>query len=339
MFIDTVKIKIKSGNGGNGAVSFFRTKTNPKGGPDGGDGGHGGNVIFQGDPHLYTLLDFKHKRHFSAQNGSNGRSRFRTGKCGQDIIIRVPCGTKIVDIARKKVLVDILQPGEQHTILKGGHGGKGNKFFASPVNTTPRHSSPGKAGTELDLLLDLYIIADIGIIGFPNAGKSSFLSSISNARPKIADYPFTTLNPHLGVLTYNYTPVIFADIPGLIKGSSDGLGLGNKFLKHIERTRLLLHITDSSIIKQGKCIEESIQNIQKELENWDSALAGREQINAINKIDLLDSDELLFIKKRLKDKGIDAHFISCIDHTGINELITHIYHKLETIKATALSQK
>lgn len=332
MFIDTVKITIKSGNGGNGTVSFFRTKSNPKGGPDGGDGGPGGDIVFQGESSLYTLLDFKYKKFFRAESGGKGSSRYRTGKTGKDIIIKVPCGTKIIDTNSGKILADIIKDKEKVTILKGGQGGKGNKFFAGPENTTPRNFTPGKEGQELTVLLDLYIIADIGIIGFPNAGKSSFLSTISNAKPKIANYPFTTLSPHLGVLEINNLPMVFADIPGLITGSSKGQGLGNKFLKHIERTRMLLHIIDGSIIKQDQSIYNNLNLINNELSEWNPKLLELEHLYAINKIDLLDTKEIEKIKKELDEKNITHFFISCKENLGIDALAGAIYDKLNSMR-------
>jgi len=332
MFIDTVSITIKSGNGGNGCVSFLRTKQNPKGGPDGGDGGSGGNVIFQADPSLFTLLDFRYRKRFSAEDGQKGKSRYRKGRTGQDIIIRVPCGTKIIDTETGRMLADITEPGQNTVILKGGSGGRGNKFFAGPENTTPKNCTPGNKGTELDVLLDLYIIADIGIIGFPNAGKSSFLSIISNARPKIADYPFTTLSPHLGVCEIGSIPVIFADIPGLIEGSSQGMGLGNRFLKHVERTRVLLHMIDGSAVKQGKSLLEKIKQINSELYGWNPKLKDTEQVYAVNKTDLLDSSEMAKIKEELEKAGLPFCPISCKDASGIDKLLTYTGIILESLK-------
>ncbi len=332
MFIDTVNITVRSGKGGDGCVSFLRTKNNPKGGPDGGDGGSGGDIAFKADSSLFTLLDFRYKNRFSAQDGQKGRSRYRKGKSGQNLIIKVPCGTKIINSETKDVLADLTDPGQVITILKGGEGGKGNKYFAGPTNTTPKNFTPGKKGSELKILLDLYIIADIGIIGLPNAGKSSFLSIISNAKPKIADYPFTTLSPHLGVREIDDKAVIFADIPGLIEGSSKGLGLGNRFLKHIERTRMLLHIVDGSIVKQGKSLLENIDLINHELYEWNPILKNLEHIYAVNKIDILNQADTDMIKRELEGAGIKFYKISCLSGYGIDEIIKAIYSSLIKIR-------
>lgn len=284
-FIDEAKITITSGSGGNGCLSFLREANAPLGGPNGGNGGDGGDIVFQAAKNLNTLVDYQFKRHFSARNGQGGKGSNRNGKKGEDIILKVPIGTQILTESGK-VIVDLNQDQQNITILEGGKGGLGNSAFKSSQNRAPKIFQKGELGQELIIKLQLKIISDIGIIGFPNSGKSTLLSTMSKARPKIANYPFTTLKPSLGVVYVDEHEFVMADIPGLIEGASQGIGLGDRFLKHIERCKLLLHlidITSSDIVK-------SYQIIRKELESYSNILYQKSEIIALNKTDLLDED-------------------------------------------------
>ncbi len=327
MFIDEAKIFIKAGDGGNGAVAFRREKFVPKGGPAGGNGGKGGDVIFLADNNLLTLLDFRYKRKYVAENGVPGGKSLKDGKNGESIIIKVPVGTVIIDAETNEVLCDLSQNGEQFIAAKGGKGGKGNSNFATSTNQTPRYAEEGKPGEERMLKLELKMIADVGLVGFPNAGKSTFISVVSAAKPKIADYPFTTLQPNLGIVNYHdHKSFVIADIPGIIDGAHKGKGLGHKFLKHIERTKSLLILIDAT--------EENHQQVYdtliSELENYSDILISKTKIVAFSKIDLLSEDDLLKLKKE-KLSGYDdkIFLISSVAKLGIPELLNRLWHEIE----------
>ena len=331
MFIDRVKIFVKAGNGGNGAVSFYRDKKNANGGPDGGNGGRGGDVVFLAANEMNTLVDFRFKKHFRAENGENGGKRNCFGKDGEDMIIKVPCGCVVKDAESGLVVADLFNPGDEVILLKGGNGGKGNPYFATSVRQAPTFAQSGKTTKERELILELKSIADVGLIGFPNVGKSTLLASISNCKPKIANYHFTTLAPNLGVVKYYDDSCVFADIPGLIEGASAGLGLGHEFLRHVERTRLLVHVVDISGSESRNPYEDYVK-INKELTEYSEVLAKRPQIIALNKSDLLgDNKEPIddFIKKAGKDKEIVV--VSAADYDGVEELLKVVFEKLQTI--------
>ncbi len=285
MFLDQTKIFIKSGNGGSGAVSFRREKYVPRGGPDGGDGGRGGHIIMEATHDLNTLSNFRYQQHFRAENGGPGGGVNRSGKAGADLLIKVPVGTIVKNADNGRIIADLTDPGIQAVILKGGRGGRGNTHFATSTRQTPQFSEKGEPGTELTIELELKLLADVGLIGFPNAGKSSLLARISAARPKVADYPFTTLEPNLGVVDYKTESFVAVDIPGLIEGAHQGVGLGHQFLRHIERTRLLIHLIDLSG-QSGREPYQDYLKINEELKLYNLDLAKKEQIIVANKFDL-----------------------------------------------------
>ncbi len=288
MFVDRAKIFVASGHGGSGCVSFRREKFLPKGGPDGGDGGDGGNVIIVGDPHMRSLLDFKGGKHFRAQRGEHGKGANRHGRKGKDVIIRVPPGTMVYDADTGKLLADICSPDDRVVVARGGKGGKGNARYVTPTHQAPREWEPGEPGEERTLILELKLIADVGLVGLPNAGKSTLLSRLSKARPKIADYPFTTLHPNLGVVKYkNYTSFVIADIPGLIEGAHEGKGLGHEFLRHIERTRALVILIDV----QSEDPLQDYHTLFHELESYNPALLQKPRIVTFSKVDTLPPDQ------------------------------------------------
>ena len=330
MFVDTAKIYIKSGDGGSGAVSFPREKPVPNGGPDGGDSGNGGDVVFVADPDMRTLLDFRYIRHYRAQNGQNGQGDMCKGKRGEDVIIKVPCGTIIKDGLSGRIMADMYKPGERKIILKGGQGGKGNARFTTPTRQAPNFSQTGEATKEISVLLEVKTIADVGLIGFPNVGKSTILSVITKARPKIANYHFTTLSPNLGVASYHGHSFVVADIPGLIEGASDGVGLGHDFLRHIERTRMLLHVLDISG-SEGRDPVEDYRVINNELERYSEKLAALPQIIIANKSELPGSTENL---ERLK-KAVDNEIIevSAATAQGFDKLLGAVWKVLEKLPA------
>jgi GTP-binding protein len=288
-FIDEVCITVRSGDGGSGCVSFRREKYIPKGGPDGGDGGKGGDVVFFSSPRKRTLQHFQHKKEYSAEKGQNGQGRQKTGRSGADLLLEVPPGTVITDAEGGAVLKDFREPEEQFILLPGGRGGQGNARFKSSVNRTPRFSQPGEAGQHLHLKLELKLLADVGIMGFPNAGKSTLIRVISAARPKVADYPFTTLIPSLGVVRMDDESFVVADIPGLIEGAHSGAGLGIRFLRHIERTRILLHLMDAADIDPDNPLSR-FAAINKELERYSPELAKKKQLVVLSKMDLPGAD-------------------------------------------------
>jgi GTP-binding protein len=333
MFIDKAKIWIKAGDGGNGCVSFRREKYIPKGGPDGGDGGKGGSVYFQAVDDLDTLMDFTGKHHWRAQNGRPGSGANKHGANGQDLIIPVPAGTLIYDADLELLLKDLNKAGMKARLCLGGRGGKGNKAFATSTNQTPRYAEPGKKGQERNLRLELKLIADVGIVGMPNAGKSTLISRCSAARPKIADYPFTTVEPVLGIVELsNYRRFIMADIPGLIEGSHKGAGLGIEFLKHIERTRIIVHILDI-MPTDGSGPAKNYKAIRNELKLYSKALAKKPEFIVANKIDLDPTGRIVKeLKKKLRKK---VYPISAVTGAGVKELTEILWKKVKEIKAAS----
>jgi GTP-binding protein len=333
MFIDEAKIWVKAGDGGSGCVSFRREKFIPKGGPDGGNGGRGGHVYFQSAENLDTLLDFAGKHHWRAQNAQAGSGNNKHGANGQDLIVNVPPGTLIYDLDLDLLLKDLNKAGIKVRVCRGGRGGKGNKAFATPTNQTPRNAEPGKKGQQRNLRLELKLIADVGLVGMPNAGKSTLISRCSAARPKIADYPFTTVEPVLGIVELtDFRRFVLADIPGLIEGAHSGAGLGFEFLKHIERTRIIVHILDI-MPTDGSDPAENYCAIRRELEQYSKALAQKAEIIAANKTDL-DPDGRTV--KDLRDKlNKTIYPISAVTGSGIKELNEQLWQKLEQTKAAA----
>lgn len=334
MFADRAKIFVKSGKGGDGHVSFRREKYVPNGGPDGGDGGNGGNVYFEVDEGLNTLTDFRHIRKYNAGNGEEGGKKNCAGKAGEDITIKVPEGTVIREAGSGKVITDMSGENRRFLLLKGGRGGSGNQHYATSTMQAPKYAQPGQPAQELELLLELKVIADVGLVGFPNVGKSTFLAKVTNARPKIANYHFTTLNPNLGVVDLEDTKgFVIADIPGLIEGAAEGVGLGHEFLRHIERTRLIVHIVDAAST-EGRDPVEDIIAINKELAAYDKKLASRPQIIAANKIDMIyegDEDPVEKIRAAFEPEGVPVYGISALSGKGVRELLYAINNRLEEI--------
>jgi GTP-binding protein len=328
MFIDYAEIFVKSGDGGKGAVAFRREKYVPKGGPAGGNGGNGGSVIIKAHHNLSTLLDFRYKKKYIAENGKPGGSSLKDGKSGDDITIKVPVGTIIKDKITEEVIVDLDEDGKEIIITKGGKGGRGNAYFATPTNQTPRTSESGKPGQERSIILELKLIADVGLVGFPNSGKSTLISVISAARPKIADYPFTTLEPNLGIVHFkDYKSFTVADIPGIIEGAHEGKGLGLKFLRHIERTRILLFLIDITSVQ----IENDFKILLEELRSYSSRLVKKKKLVALTKSDLVDEKDLEVFKK-LKFKGSRSAplIISSVTKSGIPLLLEKLWNTLNS---------
>ena len=326
MFADRAKIYIRSGKGGDGHVSFRREKYVPNGGPDGGDGGHGGSVIFEVDEGLNTLTDFRHIRKYSAEDGEQGGKRNCRGKDGKDIIIKVPEGTVIKELESGKIIADMSGDNRRQVILSGGKGGNGNQHYATSTMQAPKYAQPGQPAKELNLFLELKVIADVGLVGFPNVGKSTLLSRVTNARPKIANYHFTTLNPNLGVVDLDDGKgFVIADIPGLIEGASEGVGLGHEFLRHIERTKVLIHLVDAAST-EGRDPIADIYAINKELEAYNADIAHRPQVIAANKIDAIytedGEDPVAKIRAEFEPKGIKVFPISAVSGQGLSE---HLY--------------
>ena len=334
MFADHAKIYIRSGKGGDGHVSFRREKYVPNGGPDGGDGGHGGDVIFIVDEGLNTLSDFRHIRKYCAEDGAVGGKRNCRGKDGEDIYIKVPLGTVIKELESDKVIVDMSDSKMEFRILKGGKGGLGNQHFATSTMQAPKYAQPGQPAKELNLKLELKVIADVGLIGFPNVGKSTLLSRVTNAKPKIANYHFTTIHPNLGVVDLDDARgFVIADIPGLIEGASEGVGLGYEFLRHIERTGVMIHLVDAAST-EGRDPVEDIYAINKELENYNKELAKRPQIIAANKIDCIYTEEgeenpIDKIRKEFEPKGYKVFPISAVSGKGLKELLYCVSSMIE----------
>lgn len=330
-FIDEAVIEVASGNGGPGSGSFRREKYIERGGPDGGDGGKGGSVIIQATSNKHTLLDFKFNPLWRAKHGGAGSGSLKNGKNGEDLFISVPIGTQIIDINTKEILCDLSDDEETFVLAKGGRGGKGNDFFKSSTNQAPTHFQPGEPGEKSKFLLNLKLVADIGIIGLPNAGKSTFISIISSARPKIANYPFTTLTPNLGVVKSDSSSFVVADIPGLIPGASSGKGLGVKFLKHIERTTVLLHLVDPlNIDIEGNPIDpiEAFKLINDELIAFSPELEKKDQIVAISKCDTTDEEKLKEIQESFKALGIETFLMSSVSQAGVKDLLRELNRRV-----------
>lgn len=332
MFIDYAKIIVKAGDGGNGAISFRREKYVAAGGPDGGDGGKGGDIYFEVSPNMNTLVDFRYKKKFKAENGKNGEGGHRYGKSGEDLVVKVPIGTIVKDSETGRIMADLSEPNQKQLILSGGRGGKGNSHFATSTRQAPRFAQGGEKGEEKELILELKMLADVGLIGFPNVGKSTFLSVVTDATPKIADYHFTTLEPNLGVVKSDYgDSFVIADIPGIIEGASEGTGLGLKFLRHIERTRLLLHVIDVSGI-EGRNPVEDFKTINEELKKYSEKLSKRKQIIVANKIDIMQDESLLNdLEKMAKENNIEIFKISGVTGEGIKELLNRVTEVLKVL--------
>lgn len=334
MNTDKVTISIKSGNGGSGKVNFHREKFVERGGPDGGDGGNGGSIFFVADKNKNTLIDFQYVKKFEAENGEGGSGKLQNGKNGKDVYIKVPCGTVIKDASTDQVLADMYEDGQTYLALPGGRGGKGNNFFKSPTRQSPRFSQLGEVTNWYKVVLELKTIADVALVGKPNVGKSTLLSVITNAKPKIADYEFTTLTPNLGVVKIYDDSFVVADIPGLIDGASEGAGLGHEFLAHIERTRLVVHVIDASGY-YGNDIVDDYNTINNELKKYNDRLGKLPQIIVFTKLDLVDdiNTKIDYFKKHVKD-DVEIVPISSVTHVNVNELIKKVYAKLKTLPKT-----
>jgi GTP-binding protein len=329
-FVDEVSITVQSGDGGNGCVSFRREKFVPRGGPDGGDGGKGGDVVLRVSPRKRTLYDFHFKHHFKAQNGGPGQGQQKAGKQGKNLVIDLPPGTLVIDATTGKLIKDLLHPGDEYRIAKGGRGGRGNTHFKSATHRTPRFAQPGEPGCQRTLRLELKLIADVGIIGLPNAGKSTLIHAISAAKPKIGSYPFTTLMPNLAVVRSDWSePFVVADIPGLIAGAHQGAGLGVRFLRHIERTRILVHVIDASRIEPEKPLA-ALQTVNTELSEYNPALAEKPQIIVLNKMDLEGTPQKArSLEARISEKTVLR--ISAATGLGTDRLISHILQRLDRL--------
>lgn len=334
MFADRAKIYIRSGKGGDGHVSFRRELFVAAGGPDGGDGGKGGDVILEVDMGLNTLTDFRHVRKYCAGDGESGGKRRCHGKDGDDLVIKVPYGTVVKDANSGKVITDMSGENLREVLLKGGRGGKGNQHYATPTMQVPKYAQPGKRAMELEVLLELKVIADVGLVGFPNVGKSTFLSRVTNAKPKIANYHFTTLNPNLGVVDLDGDGFVIADIPGLIEGASEGIGLGHEFLRHIERTKVIIHMVDAAST-EGRDPLNDIKVINQELEAYNPELAKRPQVIAANKTDVFFGSEeetvIELLKEEFEPQGIMVYPISAVSGKGVKELLYHVKSLLDQL--------
>ena len=335
MFADRARIFIRSGKGGDGHVSFRREKYVPDGGPDGGDGGKGGDLIFVVDPGLNTLTDYRHRRKYKAEDGQPGGKKRCNGAKGADCILRVPAGTVIKDAETGKVILDMANRKEPVVVLRGGRGGKGNQHYATPTMQAPKYAQPGQEARELWVDLELKVIADVGLVGFPNVGKSTLLSRVSNARPKIANYHFTTLNPNLGVVDLDGgNGFVIADIPGIIEGASEGVGLGFDFLRHIERTKVMIHLVDAASV-EGRDPIEDIRAINHELASYNAELAKRPQVIAANKIDAMPAEDteviIGMIREAFEEEGIEVFPISAVSGQGVKELLWHVKGMLDEL--------
>jgi len=330
-FVDEAVIEVKSGGGGRGCVSFRREKYVPRGGPDGGDGGDGGDVYVVGNSHMSTLLDFKYRQHWSAKRGAHGSGKNKHGKNGEDLIIPVPLGTEIIDEEEGSLIADVTEAEEKILILKGGRGGRGNSRFVSSTHQAPREYDEGDPPRMMRIRFVLKVIADVGIIGFPNAGKSTLISVISHAKPKIADYPFTTLTPNLGIVRLDdERSFVAADIPGIIEGASEGVGLGTRFLRHVERTKALIHMIDMNP-DNGRNPVEDYHTLNRELSSFSPLLAQKPQVVAAGKMDLTGADGKLSLLK--EELAVDIFPVSAMNGTGIRDLLNHVFHLLARIQA------
>lgn len=340
MYTDYAKITVKSGDGGNGAVSFRREKYVAAGGPDGGDGGKGGDVYFVVDKDANTLIDFRYRRKFKAESGKNGSGSHCYGKGGEDLYIKVPLGTLIKDAETGEIVADLYEPDQKQLVLPGGRGGKGNSHFATATRQAPRFSQDGEKGIEKELILELKSLADVGLVGFPNAGKSTFLSVVTSAKPKIANYQFTTIDPNLGVVKNEYgDSFVIADIPGIIEGASEGVGLGIQFLRHVERTRLLLHLIDVSGM-EGRDPVEDFYAINKELKQYSEKLSTRKQIIVATKLDIAQDETLLNkLEELAKEKEMEFYSISAVTGKGIKELMIRVSELLKELPKEVLVQE
>lgn len=333
-FIDQAKIYIKAGDGGRGCVSFRREKFVPRGGPNGGDGGRGGHIIFTVDTNVNTLLDIKLKQHYRAEKGEHGKGKDMHGRNGKNLVIRVPVGTMIKETLTGEMLADLTEEAQSFIVAKGGRGGLGNAHFKSATRQAPRFAQPGEPGDEMDLILELKLLADVGLLGLPNAGKSTLISALSSAKPKIADYPFTTLAPILGVVNYgDYGSFVIADIPGLIEGAHKGTGLGFQFLRHVERTSILLHLVDISEMADGDPVE-NFEKINNELVLYSSDLINKTQVVAATKLDIKgDGKRLDRLAQYCKDKSYDFYPVCSVTGDGLKELTSHVAKKVKEHKA------
>jgi GTP-binding protein len=324
-FVDEADILVRGGHGGAGCVSFLREKYRPRGGPAGGNGGNGGSVILEVDPGLSTLLDFKFQPRLVAENGEPGRGKEQHGKAGEDVTVRVPLGTVVRDRDTDEVIADLCSIGARAVVARGGRGGRGNATYATPTNQAPRKAQPGTPGESRSLRLELRLVADVGIVGLPNVGKSTFIRRVSAARPRVADYPFTTLVPHLGVVRFGEeASFVLADIPGLIEGAHEGHGLGDRFLRHVSRTAFLLHLIDGSGLS-GRDPLNDFDVINRELQHFDAALAAKPQVVAVNKVDLVaTAEELDELRERFRARGVDLWLISAATGRGVGELVNEL---------------
>jgi len=329
-FLDQAKVYVRSGDGGNGCVSFRREKFIEFGGPNGGDGGKGGDVIVECVANLNTLLDFRYQQHFKAKKGGNGMGQNRTGAGGADVVLKVPPGTQILDEDGETLIADLTEPGQRIVLLKGGNGGFGNAKFKTSTNQAPRHANPGQKGEEMYIWLRLKLIGDAGIIGLPNAGKSTFLAAVSAAKPKIADYPFTTLHPNLGVVRIGNFDFVLADIPGLIEGAHEGAGIGDRFLGHVERTAVLLHLVDAT----GEDPVEAYETVREEIEAYGAGLEDKPEVLALSKADAVSKDDLKKKARALKKvAGVEPLIVSAATGEGVQEVLHALAREIEAVRA------
>jgi GTP-binding protein len=325
-FIDEARISVKAGDGGNGCISFRHEKYIPKGGPDGGTGARGGSVIIHADRQLNTLLDFRYKRSYRAERGENGRPKDQGGKSGKDEVVKVPCGTLVRDAVKGKTIVDLVHDGDEFIIAQGGKGGRGNGEFATPTNQAPRFAEPGTPGEERDVILELKLLADVGLVGFPNAGKSTLISVVSAAKPKIADYPFTTLTPNLGLVRYaDNKSFVIADIPGLIEGAHEGKGLGIQFIRHIERTHVLVFLIEAL----SEDPKKDYQILLNELASYNPAIAKKKKIVALTKMDVVDEMDRKKLAKIKFGRGVVTIPFSAVTGAGLRELLDAMWQVLD----------
>ncbi|QZY57082.1 GTPase ObgE [Crassaminicella profunda] len=339
MFVDKAKIFVKAGKGGDGCVSFRREKYVPAGGPDGGDGGKGGSIIFEVDEGLRTLMDFRYKKKYAAENGENGRAKKQFGKDGKDLILKVPPGTIVRDEKTNLVIADLTTHGQREIIAKGGKGGKGNTHFTTSTRQAPNFAEGGNAAEERWAILELKLLADVGLVGFPNVGKSTILATVTSARPKIANYHFTTIKPNLGVVEIDKKSFVLADIPGLIEGAHVGVGLGLEFLRHVERTKLLVHVVDVSGV-EGRDPIDDFEKINHELRKYTEKLSKKPQLVVANKMDLVQSEEVFkSFESEMKERGYDVFPVSAATGKGLKELLRYIVKRLDEIEEEPLVEE